>query len=96
MIRKLLLAAPLAAASFVTPAFAASAFADVPFSFSVGSIQMPAGHYRIDPQSRPSTIVLTNVDTGRQVQLPRRPGEGNLRTLVFERGSHSVVLTRVR
>jgi hypothetical protein len=93
-----LFALPLFAATFVPHAFAATAsLVKVPFEFSVGTVRMPAGRYRIEPQSRPSMVLLTNLDTGKQVQLARPLGsEANPTQLVFEPGSHNLVLTSVR
>lgn len=97
-IKLALFALPLLAASLVAPAFAATvSMVNVPFDFSVGTIHMPAGQYTIESETRPAMVVLTNIKTGRQVQLLRPNGTGwNPPTLVFKRGPNSNVLIAVR
>jgi hypothetical protein len=47
--------------------------ADVPFAFTVGNTQLPAGCYEISSAQTDSTIMLRNCDTGKAVLSHVRP-----------------------
>jgi hypothetical protein len=39
----------------------------VPFGFMVGSTELPAGHYEIEPSSSEDVLIVRNADTGKEI-----------------------------
>lgn len=98
-VRNALFVAPALAIALITPASAATSvsFVNIPFAFTVGKQQMPAGRYRLEPIAPPSAIlIMTNVATRQRVQVLQPAGsEANPRALEFK-GGDGYALAKVR
>jgi hypothetical protein len=71
--------------------------ANVPFAFSVGSKQLPAGTYEVKVLSKtPCEIMIENGETGAAaVSIARRENPGNESKLVFHRVDNQYFLSEV-
>lgn len=97
-LRAALCLAPSLAIALITPAFGSTtvSYVNVPFAFSTGKQEMPAGRYRLERLSSPSIFLMTNVATGKRVQVVQPPGgDANPRALVFK-GGNAHILSVVR
>jgi hypothetical protein len=64
----LLVASVLVAGFAVTARAGTLLDAQVPFAFTAGSVELPAGHYQVQPSTAPDedVLVFRNVDTGKR------------------------------
>jgi hypothetical protein len=88
--------AALAGASALRAATLRSAPVEIPFTFTIGGKQLPAGTYRLQRGTTDNFATLVNLYTGAQVQLLRPVGKTGEKTkLIFERHGDGYVLRKL-
>ncbi len=75
ILSRLVVMSTVVAASFATNAAMAETRLQVPFSFTVGSQNWPAGIYLIEKTQVNDTVVLQSSDSQRSVSLSLAPGD---------------------
>ncbi len=78
---------------------ATSVKANIPFDFMVGNEKMPAGHYVIERQTSPASIIVANLETRARVMVHTSPVQLNGRestTLVFHKYGDQAFLNQIK
>jgi hypothetical protein len=90
----ILLAASGAFAQATVPTFAVN----VPFAFSTGNAQMPAGHYQIREDAEQQSITILNMDSGMAAlaKVEQDTSRGAQSKLLFHRVGNEYYLAGIR
>ncbi len=73
--------------------------ANIPFDFMVGAEKLPAGHYLIERQTSPASIIIANLETGARVMVHTSPVQLDGRestTLVFHKYGDQAFLSQIK